>query len=279
LWAAFPIVSIATYQFLNPIATLAWSTFFAAIFFGILFLIKKGWCEIKSWSVFRPIIAATFLIGILFYFLFFIGMRFTTASNAALVGSMELWFSFIFFGLVLRKEKYSWTALLGASLMFIGILFVIFPGRFEFNQGDILILFAAMIPPLGNHFQQIARQKVSATTLLFFRSLLATPFLFLISHFFESGKSINFESALPFLLLNGFLLFGFSKILWVEGIHRISVAKAAAINSFLPAFTLFYAFVFLDQLPTTFQLLGLPFLIFGAILITRNNFLREPLLD
>lgn len=279
LWAAFPIVALASYRFLPPIATLAWSTFFATIFFGILFFAKKGWREIKNFAVFRPILAATFLIGILFYFLFFAGLQFTTAGNAALVGSMELWFSFIFFGLILRKEKYSRTAIFGAAAMFVGVLFVISPGRLEFNRGDILILLATMLPPIGNYFQQKARQKVSAATLLFLRSALATPFLFLLTHFFESGAGTSFSAAFPFLILNGFLLFGFSKILWIEGIHRISVAKASAINSFLPAFTLFYALIFFRESPTIFQICGLPFLIFGALFISQNNFLRAPPLD
>ena len=277
LWAAFPVVALASYRFLPPIATLAWSTFFATIFFGVLFFAKKGWREIKNFAVFRPIFAATFLIGILFYFLFFTGLQFTTAGNAALVGSMELWFSFIFFGVILRKEKYSSSAIFGAAAMFVGVLFVVFPGRLEFNRGDLLILLAVAIPPLGNFFQQKARKKVATTTLLFVRSALATPFLFLLAHFFESGARTNFSAALPFLILNGLLLFGFSKILWVEGIHRIPVAKAAAINSFLPALTLFYAFIFLREVPTTFQICGLPFLVFGAIVISRNNFLRESL--
>ncbi|MFA6457821.1 MAG: DMT family transporter [Patescibacteria group bacterium] len=279
LWAAFPIVSFATYQFISPIFAAAWSTFFATVFFGALVLFQKKWKELKNRAIWNPILWATFLIAVVYYALFFSGLKKTSVGNAAIIMQMEVWFSFVFFGLILRKEKYSRAAFLGAAVMFVGIFLVLFRGSFELNRGDFLILLAAAVPPAGNHFQQIARKKVSAATLLFIRSLLATPFLFLLARFFESAASQNFTAALPFLLLNGLLLFGFSKILFIEGIHRISVAKAVSLNTIVPIFTLFYTLVFFHEVPTVWQLVGLPFVVVGAILITRNNFLQTPLID
>lgn len=279
LWAAFPIVSFATYRFISPIFVAAWSTFFSAVFFGVLVLFQKKWEEFRNREIWKPILWATFLIAVVYYALFFSGLQKTSVGNAAIIMQMEVWFSFVFFGLILRKEKYSRAAFFGATAMFLGIFLVLSRGNFEFNRGDLLILLAAGVPPAGNYFQQIARQKVSAVTLLFIRSLLATPFLFLIAQFFESSLPQNFTAALPFLLFNGILLFGFSKVLFIEGIHRIPVAKAVSLNTLVPIFTLFYTFIFFQEMPTVWQLVGLPFVVVGVVLITRNNFLQTPLID
>ncbi|MCK5471920.1 DMT family transporter, partial [Candidatus Gracilibacteria bacterium] len=156
-----------------------------------------------------------------------------------------------------------------------GVLLILFPGKFELNRGDFLILLATAFPPAGNYFQQLARKKVSAATLLFIRSLFGAAFLFLLASFFEANLPRDFSDALPFLAINGLLLFGFSKILFIEGIHRIPVAKAISLNAIVPVFALVYAFFFLREIPTVWQLAGLFPILLGGILITRNNFLRE----
>ncbi|MFH1545780.1 MAG: DMT family transporter [Patescibacteria group bacterium] len=274
-WGALPVVSVLASGFISPILVAAWSTLFAAIFFSGLLTIQKKWKEILIREAWRPIFFATVLIAVIYFVLFFLGLRHTSAGNAAIILQMEVWFSFIFFGLILRKEKYTPTALIGAALMFGGVLFVLFSGKFEFNRGDLLILLATVFPPAGNYFQQIARKKVSAATLLFIRSAIGAAFLFLIASFFEMNLLRNFSGALPFLVINGCLLFGVSRIFWIEGIHRISVAKAISLNTFAPVFALIYAFFFLHEIPTVWQLMGLPLVIIGAILIVRNNFLRD----
>lgn len=275
LWGAFPVVSVFASEFAPPFFVVAWSTFFAAIFFAGLLTIQKKWKEIFFRSAWQPIFFATILIAVIYYALFFLGLQRTSIGNAAIIVQMEVWFSFVFFGLILRKEKYSRAAIFGAATMFGGVLFILFPGKFELNQGDFLILLATIFPPVGNYFQQIARKKVSAVTLLFIRNFIGAAFLFLLAGFFEMNLPRNFFSALPFLILNGFLFFGFSKILFIEGIHRISVAKAVSLNTIVPIFTLIYAFIFLREIPTGWQLAGLPLVLVGAILITRNNFFRE----
>ena len=51
------------------------------------------------------------------------------------------------------------------------------------------------------------------------------------------------SSSLLFLVINGVLLLGVSKILWIEGIHRINVTKANALNSLGPLLTLLFAWL------------------------------------
>jgi drug/metabolite transporter (DMT)-like permease len=278
LWGAYPVIALLAYQFLSPIRVLAWSYLISTLFFGILSLLQKqkNWQELKNRKAWKTILIVVFFNLICFHTILFLSLKLTTAGNVALISSMEIWFSFLFFGLILRKEKYTLFALLGAAVMFIGVLFVLFPGTLQFNKGDLLILLATMLPPIGNYFQQKARKLVSSTILLIFmRNILALPFLFLLANIFEGDTKGNLLKALPFLLINGLLIFGISKALWIEGIHRISVTKAVSINAFTPVITLLYAFLLLNEIPNWYQIIGLPLIIIGGLLITKNNFLRK----
>ncbi|MFH1375658.1 MAG: DMT family transporter [Patescibacteria group bacterium] len=275
LWGAFPVLALLAYEHLSPIRTLAWSSLFAACFFAVLFCWQKRWRELLIREAWLPILMGTLISGILYYLFYFLALRSTTVGNAAIIAQMEIWFSLLFFGLILRKENYTASAITGALLMFGGVAVVLFPGKLEINIGDILILLAALIAPVSNNFQQKARKKVSAITLLFVRSTIATPFLFAFAGFWEPVGKTGFTAALPFLLVSGILLFGLSKIFWVEGIHRIPVAKAASLNTLVPVCALIYALLFLGEIPTLWQLAGLPLVIGGAVLITRRNFLHE----
>ena len=275
LWGAFPVLALLAYNFLSPLKVLAWSTFFASIFFGLLLFLQKRWKEIFVREAWLPILILTLISGILYPTFYFLGLRFTTAGNAAIVAQMEIVFSFLFFGLILKREKYTMFAVVGAALMFAGVIAVFFSGKFTINPGDALILFATMIAPISNNFQQKARKKVSAVTLLFLRSLIASIFLFCFANFWQETGVNNLTKALPLLLINGIFVFGLSKIFWIEAIHRIPVAKAISLNAITPIFTLIYAFFLLHEVPTIWQFIALPLIIGGGILLTRKNFLHK----
>lgn len=116
--------------------------------------------------------------------------------------------------------------------MIVGAFIVVFPETGAINKGDILILVATFFCPVGNYFTQKARKIASAESIMFLRTLMATPLLFLLAS--NMGMHASFEDvkgSLLYLFVSGFLLFGFTKILWVEQIRFISVTKALALSS------------------------------------------------
>ncbi len=75
--------------------------------------------------------------------------------------------------------------------------------------------------------------------------------------------------ALPYLFISGFLIMGLSKIFWLEAIYLISITKATAMAALVPLLTIFFAFLFLDEVPTFVQILGTIPIVLGGFLITR----------
>lgn len=269
LWAFFPIVTIITYRAFSPMASLALGTLLAGAFFGAVMLARGRQREILNPKIYKQIFLVAFFIGWLFYGLFYLGLKHTTPGNAGIIALMEMFFSYLLFN-VWRKESFSVGHTLGAGLMLVGALVILFPKQgLALHSGDFLVLAASACSPIGNLYQQKLRKTVSSETILFLRSVLTFPFFLLLA--FVLGPGIAWRAdhgTWLWLLFNGVLVLGLSKIFWVEGIHRISVTKAAALAAITPALTLLLAFVFLHQAPTVWQLLALGPMAAGLWLLT-----------
>ncbi|MFZ2188288.1 MAG: DMT family transporter [Candidatus Moraniibacteriota bacterium] len=271
LWSLFPVITILSLVNISPLLSLAWSTLFAAVFFGIVLSVKNGWKELRNKAAIKDILITTFLLGIVYYGLFFTGLRYTTAGNASLIQLTEIFFSFLFFN-IWRKEYFSLAHIAGAILMLAGSIIIFYPSIHGIQIGDLLILLACFISPFGNYFQRRARKQVKSETILFIRSLISAPVIFILAYLTRVNFSeLDLGKSFVFLIINGFFLLGLSKILWVEGIHRISVTKASALNSVTPLLTLLFAWILLGNIPTKFQLLAFIPMIFGVILLGTNK--------
>src|SRR6185369_5610380 len=103
-------------------------------------------------------------------------------------------------------------------------------------------------------------------------TFISSVVIFLLAVSFHTSFSLPaIQSSLVFLLINGVLLLGLSKIFWIEGIHRISVTKALGLDSVEPLLTLFFAWVLLQQIPTFYQIFAIIPIIPGVILLSKNN--------
>ncbi|MFA6106325.1 MAG: DMT family transporter [Patescibacteria group bacterium] len=256
LWGVFPVITVLSLGSLDPLLSLGVSTFFASIFFACFLTVKRKWRDLKNKNAFKDVLFASLLLGIGYYALYYLGLRSTSPGNAAIIALSEVFFSFILFHLW-HKHYIPKTHIYGALLTLTGAVIILFPNFKEFQSGDFLILAAAFIAPLGNYFQQRARKSVSAEAILFVRTMIGFPIIFLLAYFFHSDFSgPDIKKVMPWLILNGFVILSLSKIFWIEGIHRMSVTKATALGAIAPLITLFFAWLILNESPTNFQLLS-----------------------
>lgn len=268
LWSLFPVITILSYSKIPSLYSLAWSTFFSAVFFTIVVLARRTLHELKNWLVWKYSFFVVLIISVLFYGLYFIGLEKTSAGNASIIALFEVFASFFLFNVV-KKEFFSPSHIAGSLLMIAGAIIVLLPNYQGVHSGDFIILTATFFPPLGNHFQQKIRRIVSSETAMFLRSLIATPILFFLAYLFHQYTSIeNVKSSLFFLLINGFLLLGLSKVFWLEAIHRISVTKGVALSSINPFLTLLIAWIILKEVPNAWQLISLIPMVLGVLLLT-----------
>lgn len=269
LWSLFPVITILSYSKLSPLVSLGGSALFASVFFAIVITVKKRWQEMKTSSVIKDVFLTTLILGIAYYILYFFALSFTSAGNASIMALTGIFFNYVFFHL-LRKEPFPFLRILGASLMIIGALIVFYPKMDEFRGGELLVLLASSLVPIGNFFMQRARKSVSGDTIMFIRSigtaLVILPLALLLQNDFHLN---DLGGSLWFFVINGVFLMGLSKIFWIEGIHRITITKASALESTAPLFTLFFAWMLLNIKPTIWQVLAFIPMFLGVLLLGR----------
>ncbi len=158
------------------------------------------------------------------------------------------------------------------SLHLVGALVILLPDELSFNKGDLLILVGAMIAPFANFYQKRARKFCSAETILGFRTVIGLPFIAFLAIYFEPSISYeNFILALPYLLFIGIVIYVVSKIMWIEALHRISITKVSAMMGLVPMMTLFFAYIYLNEVPQMQQIIGILPIIIGGYLLTKPS--------
>lgn len=270
IWSFFPIITILALDGVPSLTTLAWSTGFSCLFFLTLFLYKKQYRELYNGKVWLYSLCVALLTGVGFYGLFFWGLTMTTAGNAGLVALFETLTSFIFFS-ILRKEHFKIEYKVGSILMVLGAGIVLFRNFSGINPGDLLIIAATCFAPAGNMFQQKLKKITKTETILFLRTLISAPIILALAVLLGQYVGVSeIRHVLPFLLINGIVIVGLSKVFWVEAISRISVTKAIALGAFIPFLTLILSWMIFGQAPTWSQIMALPFLIAGTYMLTDN---------
>ena len=196
-------------------------------------------------------------------------MRYTTAGNMAVIVFLQVLFSYLYFN-VLGKEQMDKVHLTGAIIMVVGALIILIPEDFALNKGDMLILASAAMAPIVNLYQKRARVYCSAETILGFRTVVGLPFVALLAYLLEPSVSYdNFMSALPYIFLIATGVYVAAKIMWIEALNRMSITKLSAMLALLPVMTLFFAYIYLDEVPEFRQLLGIVPVLVGGYLITK----------
>lgn len=271
LWSLFPVITILSLSTLTPILSAGLSTLTSSLFFASILTLKGRWHEIAIRSAWKPIFLTTLFIGIIFYALFFLGLRSTTAGNASIMALMEVFFSFLILACVWKKEPFDVVHIFGALAMAIGALLILSPKAAGWHRGDLLIMAATAFAPVGNHYTQQARKIVSAEMILFLRSLISGLFLIILALMIETPPSTKaLTDSAGFIAINGTMLLGLSKILWIEGAHRLPITKAISLSSIAPLFTLIFAYFLLGERITLLQIGSLLPIFLGVHLLTKQ---------
>jgi drug/metabolite transporter (DMT)-like permease len=264
----FPILSIMSMAYIGALHTYTYSLIIALFFFLILMFKHKRFGELKNRAAYKDLLLTSFFITILFT-LVFIGLRYTSAGNMAVIVFLQLLFAFFYFN-ILGKEKMDRLHLLGSIVMGVGAIVVLIPEELTLNKGDLFILAGAAIAPFANLYQKRARQFCSSETILTFRTVVGLPFIAALAYFLEPAVSYPaFKEALPYLLIIGIAVYVVSKIMWIEALHRVSITKVSAMMGLVPLMTIVFAFLFLDESPSIRQALGLIPILIGGYILTR----------
>lgn len=263
--ALLPVVSNRSAIALHPFWIAASSTIIALVPLSILLIARGRWGEFRSYAACRQSAYAGLIIGVGYYGLVYWGCFYTSPHKAAVIFCLEP-FGTILMLRKMRHELLTRQQLLGTSLMVGSSVIVFAPTGIEF--GDVVLLLSNFVSPWGNLFMKRARQEISAVTILWIRMIVASLGLTFLALVFAGNPDLHSSvSNLWPLLINGVLVLGLGKILWIEGLHRVAIARATAIGASTPFLTYVLAWLLLGQLPSIAELAALPIVIVGMCLL------------
>lgn len=254
----FPVLTVISHSSaLPPLATIAACYLVSFIFFALRLTKQKKWKKnLVKVSALKDVIIGSIIVSVIVQFLFFISLRYTSPQNYSLLGLTEVAFSFFIVGFITKKEPVSKNHVIGAMLMLLSAAMLFFKDFTSFNLGDLFILLAVIIAPIGNIFTKKALHKVSLPYLLFVRSGIAFVIFTVMAVFFEGPVSSGaIIESLPYVIFSGLVYFSIRKMIFLYACKKISVNHAVSFNSLKPIFVFILAWLLLGQEPTLLQLL------------------------
>ena len=226
-----------------------------------------------STRVWVSVIGVTLCNSVFSLLFIFLGTRYTSGINTALLMQSEMLFSFLIFTLV-YGQKASKQQFFGAFVVLLGTVCVLYNGSSTFNRGDLLIIAGTLFYPFGNQFAKHALLHLPSGFILMIRHLVGGMVFIVLSMLFEHPTFAVLHLVLEYwwlVVLYGVVVLVGSKLCWYEGLKVLPLTKAIPIILSYPVFSMFFASVFLGETVTPYQLAGFFVTLAGlSVLVSRK---------
>jgi len=240
------------------------------IFFVISLYISKSTKQKKFNKANWGYLLAIGLIGGSFAFwLFFTGLRLTTAGRAAFLHKTLPIYATIF-AIIFLKEKISKKQFLALIVMLIGLAIMESSKlSIDLRNGDLLVLAATILWAIENTLsKKVMLDKESNWVVTFSRMFFGSLILFAI--IFLTGKfnlllSLTMHQII-YIAISGTFLFLYV-LTWYWGLKYINLSKASTILLIAPVISLILGVIWLQEQVLTLQLIGSALILIGAFFV------------
>lgn len=237
----------------------------------------------KDWSVLIGMgMSGVFIFPLLLYS----ALRYTTATNVALInGSGPL--ITMFLAAIFLRERLTWGLLIGGltSLIGVGILIgnngiPISHGNWNINQGDALALTAMVMWGIYSILGRIATRTLSSLQVSGLSTWFALPALVVAAawEWRSNTPALSTTVILSAIYIGVFpTVVGF--LSWNEGIRRIGPNQAMAFFNTLPIFGALWGYLLLGEALSANTFIGGSFIIIGGLIAAIFGKRAEVLLE
>ncbi|MGG2480857.1 DMT family transporter [Brevibacillus borstelensis] len=260
-----------TVEYLAPSSAAAWRFGLAAVVMLVILLLTEG----VNKSLLKKNAIAYAVLGIVGIFgfnaLFFIGMKYTSPVNAALIMGLNPLLTTIFARMIL-KDKIVKRQAVGIAFAFIGVFLVITQGSLEaiatlsVSVGDLLIfagnLCWTLYAVLGRRFIKDAT-PLSTTTY----TMAAGAIGLIVASLFTSNPvplpdvPVGAWGAVAFMAVFTSVL---GYLWWDQGVKEIGAGKTSLFFNLVPVVTMIISFAAGTPI-TFFQMIGAALVIVGVL--------------
>jgi len=208
---------------------------------------------------------------------FLLGIFNTSASNAALImASTPMWTALI--AIIFLKERLSAISWFGLVITFAGTMIVALdkPGADAETSatlvGNGVMLFCALSWSASTVISRPVLKYISPVELTFWGMGLALPFHFLIAFFQpEVDMAIVWQPKVTSAILYcGIFSTGIALAMWSYGVKILGASHASIYGNLIPLVAMFFGWLMLGEIPTTFQWIGGGMIVSGLLTMRRG---------
>ena len=198
-------------------------------------------------------------------------LKYTTPSNVAILGQIEVIYSMVLATAFLR-EKIKFKQIMGTALVLAGTLIILSKERFTFRwTGDLIALVIPVFYQIAHLLSKKLPKNTShifvASSRALFSALAIIPFFAL--GFFMPVFHIEWTfKIIAVLIIWGIAITSFTNILWYKALFNMDLSKATGIILAYPVFTSIFSSALGIESLHSYQIIGLVLAISGAYWIT-----------
>lgn len=270
MWAIEPILAKLSYQTAD-----FWSTFMTRVLFSLLVIImylivSRQRIRIRP-QLYAPMLyvsIASTLVGDLMYIF---ALTQVPVVNAVILGHMQPIFVVIFGYILLKQDKITVYDYLGIAFMIVaGILVTTRTMTNLFTLkigtiGDVYVLIATIAWASTAIVARKYLRGIPAGVIAFYRFTLAGVAYCIYMIMFHALQITSW-----YQIILGCVI-GIGTILYYHGIRLIKAAQVSALELSTPLFSTCLAYIFLHELITAMQLIGVALLVGGIYFLARKE--------
>jgi len=272
MWAIEPIFVKLSFETSDFIQTNTIRAIFALLVAFVYILIKRKPKELKiSRRDVAPMIYIALIATLFADFMYVFSLSQVAVVNAVIIGHMQPVFIVLFGIFTLKSDKLN-------SFDYIGILLMILSGilvttgtlenlmSFRFGSiGDLFVLSATIAWATTAIVTRKYVKHLNTGVLAFYRFSVAAVVL---SIYLMINNSFFIEN---YYQVAVGIIVGVGTVLYYESLTRIKAAQTSALELSTPVFATFLAFLFLSEIPTIMQIVGVGLLLLGLYFISRKE--------
>jgi len=208
--------------------------------------------------------------------LFLIGLKLTSATNTILIGKSEALLTSLI-AVYFLKDKVSWHQVVGALIMFFGIVLIAtqtFTLGFSINIGDLLILLSSLLFAIGTVLFKKYAHHVPPEVIVTLRNLFGATILLVLSIFFVKwpieGSFLSVKFILAMLGMVVLTTIG-GQWLWYKALELTSATKVSLAGLSSPLIAVIYAVILLGESLSSSQIIGGVAIMIGLFVLEHHK--------
>jgi drug/metabolite transporter (DMT)-like permease len=277
-WACNNVVARGAHDLIPPLALSYWRWTFA-----MLILLPFGgpplWQARQAWAKHWKMLTVLAILSVGGYNTFlYLGLQYTTAVNASLIGAtMPL--QVVLLSLLILRTPVGGREGAGIALSLFGVVSIVAQGDFsaladlKFNPGDLIILGAVTI--WSSYTVLMVKREDGLAPLPFLMGLMIVGWIFLLPLYLweqSTGATVQWQQesylAIAYVAVFPSIL---AYLFWNRGVRELGPNKTGMFVYLTPAFGASLGVIFLGETLDTYHFVGISLIFLGVWLSTKKK--------